>query len=428
MLKIILNRLKPEAKKIIAEEQVGFRPGRSTSEQIFNLMILRERYFQHQQDLYHVFTDFKQAFDRVWLEALWATMRLYNININLITVIQKLYEKITSAVCFNNSIGNWFKTSVGVRQGCLLSPTLLNILLERIITDALEDNAGIVSIGGRTITNLCFADDIDGLAGTETELANLVERLDKTSAAYGMQISAEKTKLMTNNINGISSTIMVSGKKLETVQSFKYLGAIVTDEGSRPEILSRIAQATGALANLKVIWKDKSIAFSTKIRLLRFLIIFLYACETWTLTAETERKIQTMEMRSFRRLPGISYREHITNEEVRSRIRQAIGPYKELLTIVKQRKLQWYGHITRSSGLAKTFLQGTVQGGRRRGRQRKRWEDNICEWTGLGLSDTVRKEEEREEWRRLVVTSCGAPTVHKIMGQTDRQIDRQIDR
>ena len=89
----------------------------------------------------------------------------------------------------------------------------------------------------------------DGLAGTETELANLVELLDKTSTAYGMQISAEKTKLMTNN-NGISSTIKISGQKLETVQSFKYLGAIVTDEGSRPEILSRIAQATGALAKL----------------------------------------------------------------------------------------------------------------------------------------------------------------------------------
>ena len=69
----------------------------------------------------------------------------------------------------------------------------------------------------------------------------MVERLDKTSKAYGMQISAAKTKLMTNNINGISSTIKVSVEKLETVQSFKYLGAIVTNEGSRPEILSRIA-------------------------------------------------------------------------------------------------------------------------------------------------------------------------------------------
>ena len=211
------------------------------------------------------------------------------------------------------------------------------------MTDALEDHAGTVGIGGRTITNLRFADDIDGLAGTETELANLVERLDKTSAAYGMQISVENTKLITNNINGISSTINASGEKLETVQSFKYLGAIVTDEGSRPEILSRIAQATGARANLKVIWTDKNIALSTQIRLLRSLIIsiLLYACETWTLTAETKRTIQTMEMRSFRRLLSISYREHITNEEVRSRVRQAIGPYKELLTIVTQRKLQW---------------------------------------------------------------------------------------
>ena len=289
MLKILLNRLKPEAEKIIAEEQAGFLPGRSTTEQICNLRILCERYLQHQHDLYHVFIDFKKAFDIVWHEALWATMRLYNININLITVIQKLYEKATSAVCFNNSIGDWFKTSVGVRQGCLLSPTLFNILLERIM----KDHAGTVSIGGRTITNLRFVGDIDGLAGTETELANLVERLDKTSTAYGMQISAEKTKLMTNNINGISSTIKVSGEKLETVQSFKYLGAIVTDEGSRPEILSRIAQAIGALENLKVIWKDKNIALNTKIRLLRSLImsIFLYACETWTLTAETERKI-----------------------------------------------------------------------------------------------------------------------------------------
>ena len=228
MLKILLNRLKPEAEKIIAEEQAGFRPGRSTTEQIFNLRILRERHLQHQKDLYHVFIDFKKAFDRVWHEALWDTMRLYNININLITVIQKLYEKATSAVCFNKSIGDWFKTSVGVRQGCLFSPTLFNILLERIMTDALEDHAGTVSIGGRTITNLRFANDIDGLKGTETELANLVERLDKTSTADGMQISAEKTKLMTNNINGISSTIKISGEKLETVQSFKYLGAIVT--------------------------------------------------------------------------------------------------------------------------------------------------------------------------------------------------------
>ena len=202
MLKIILNRLKPQAEKIIAEEQADFRAGKSTTEQIFDLYILCEKYFQYKHDLYHVFLDFKEAFDRVWRAALWATMKKYNINGNLIRIIKNLYNKAISAVLLNSSIGDWFRTTAGVRQGCLFSPTLFNIFLERIMTDALEDHEGTVCIWGRTITNLPFADDIDGLAGEE-ELANLVERFDKASTAYGMEISPEKTKLMTNNTSGI---------------------------------------------------------------------------------------------------------------------------------------------------------------------------------------------------------------------------------
>ena len=136
MLKIMLNSLKPRVEKIISEEQAGFRAGRSTTEQIFNICILCEKYLQHQQDLNHVIIDFKKAFDRVWHAALWATMKKYSISTNLIQVIKKLYNKATSAVLFNGSIGDWFRTTVGVRQGCLLSPTLFNIFLERIMTDA----------------------------------------------------------------------------------------------------------------------------------------------------------------------------------------------------------------------------------------------------------------------------------------------------
>ena len=97
------------------------------------------------------------------------------------------------------------------------------------MTDALEDHEGTVSIGSRAITNLRFADDIDDLAGEE-ELAKLVECLDKASTAYGMEISAEKTKLMTNNTSGINTEIKVNGQKLETDTSFKYLGSVITDE------------------------------------------------------------------------------------------------------------------------------------------------------------------------------------------------------
>ena len=130
--------------------------------------------------LYHVFIDFKKAFDRVWHAALWATMKKYNISTNLIHVIKNIYDKATSAVLFNSSIGDWFWTTVGVQQGSLLSPTLFNIFLYGIMTDALEDHEGTVTTGGRTITNFRFADDIDGLAGEE-ELAKLVVCLDKAS-------------------------------------------------------------------------------------------------------------------------------------------------------------------------------------------------------------------------------------------------------
>ena len=85
-----------------------------------------------------------------------------NISTNLIQVTKKLFNKATSAILFDSNIGDWFPTTVGVQQGCLLLPTLFNMFLDRIITDALEDHEGTISIGGKTITNLHFADDIDG--------------------------------------------------------------------------------------------------------------------------------------------------------------------------------------------------------------------------------------------------------------------------
>ena len=102
-----------------------------------------------------------------------------------------------------------------------------------------------------------------------------------------------------------------------------------------------------------------------------------------------------MEMRCYHKLLRISYKDHVTNEEVRAKIQQAIGPHEDLLTMVKRRKLQWYGRVSRSSGLAKTILHGTVKGGRRQGRQKK-WKDDIREWTGLEFAKSQRTVENRE--------------------------------
>ena len=296
-------------------------------------------------------------------------MRKYNIRANLLRTIAQLYDNATSAVQMNRSIGEWFRTTVGVRQGCLLSSTNFNFFLERIMFESLKEHDGKVSIGGRNITNLRFADDIDALAEEEQELEALVESLDKTCTGYKMEISAEKTKLMTNSANGIQREIKVKGQKLGTVTSFRYLGAVISDDSSKPEVLSRIAQATAALTKLKPIWRDINMSLGSNVKLMRSLAIsiFLYACESWTLTAELEKRTQAFEMKCYRRLLNISYKDHVTNEEVRRNIQAAIiGEYDELLTLFKERKLRWFGHFLRSSGLPKTIIQGTVKGNRKK--------------------------------------------------------------
>ena len=197
------------------------------------------------------------------------------------------------------------------------------------------------------------------------------------------------------------------------MENFKYLGAIISNEGSKPEVLSRIAQTTAALSRLKIIRKDKNISLASKVLMRTFILsIFLYACESWTLTAEIERRIQALEMRCYRRPLNISYKDHMTNEEVRNRIQNAIGVQDDLLTMVKKQKLRWYGHISRSSGMAKTVLQGTVKGAKRRERQKKRWEDNI---NGVWRFPEGSGRQGRME-RYCCNVIYGAPTTSEVKG------------
>ena len=136
------------------------------------------------------------------------------------------------------------------------------------MTHALEIYNGTISIGGRQITNLRFADDIDGITGEDDELTKLVHNLNTAATKFGMKISAGKTKIMTNN-GTLQRDTPIEGHKLETVDHFNYLGAIICDEGSRREVLSRAAQTMAALARLKIIWKEKNIRIKHKIRLMR---------------------------------------------------------------------------------------------------------------------------------------------------------------
>ena len=158
-----------------------------------------------------------------------------------------------------------------------------------------------------------------------------------------MEINSTKTQIMANSEGSFTSDIKINNKPLKVVDSFKYLGAIIDDKGSKADILARTGQTIAALSRLNVIWYDKTLKLKLKIRLLQSLVnsMFLYACETWTITKELQRKITTLEMRCLRRLLNISYRDRITNIEVRNRVTKEIGPHSELLELVITKKLRW---------------------------------------------------------------------------------------
>ena len=119
MLRVIPNRLKAKSEELLAEEQAGFRPGRSTVEQIFSSRVITEKHLQHQRELFHNFLDFKKAFDRAWHAGLMQqVLRNLNLDEGLVQAIQALYENSSSAVLLDSHPGGCLKTAVGVRQRC----------------------------------------------------------------------------------------------------------------------------------------------------------------------------------------------------------------------------------------------------------------------------------------------------------------------
>ena len=222
LLKIILKRLTPQAEQITYMEQARFRKGRSTVEQITNVRTLKEKHLGSQTNLFHNFIDFRKAFDRVYHEGLWSTLQKCGIDHELITMIKALYNNNSSSVLISNNIGNSFKSTVGVRQGCILSPLLFNIYLEEIMSEVQDDITASISIGGRLVWNLTFSDEIDLIAGTNNELQYMTNQLSKCASGYGMEISSEK-----NNAD-----ITLNDNKLEEVNKLCYLGATLSKDGS----------------------------------------------------------------------------------------------------------------------------------------------------------------------------------------------------
>jgi len=258
-----------------------------------------------------------------------------------------------------------------------------------------------VRIGGRRINNLRYADDIILLANSEEELQELVDKISRASGKYGLLINESKTKTMATN--GGICVIRINNNILEQVDTFPYLGSLITEDANcKKEIRARLAKGYSVCTGLYKIWQNHGISTITKLRLMKALVwpVALYGCESWTVKKSDEERINAFEMKCLRRVLRVAWTEKRTNEWV---LKKA-GVDRMLLSNIKERKMGYYGHIIRKKGncLEKDLIQGTMPGGRGRGRPSMKWMDNIRDWTGMTMEQIMRSTEDRQEWRRIV--------------------------
>ena len=247
------------------------------------------------------------------------------------------------------------------------------------------------------------------LADNQEELQELVDKVRSNSEVKGLRMNVKKTKTMLisrdqerDKRNGLrrSVNILVNGETLEQVDKFRYLGQRTTEDGrSDTEVKCRIEIARAAFVKMKDVFTSRFLSLGLRKRLVRCYVLstFLYASESWTLNKDLEDRINALETWIYRRMLKISYLDKVTNEKIFQLVKEG----RTLLTSIKIRKLQYFGHLVRADGFQKFLLEGKIEGVKRRGAQKLTWMANIVKWTGLSFIECLRLAQNRKEWRFL---------------------------
>ena len=408
LLHIINERLKQHLERELPPEQAGFRRGRGTRDHIANIRQIIEKCKEYQRKAYLCFIDYAKAFDCVRYGALWKALLDLGVPAHLVELIQNLYDGQLACVRTEKGDTDWFNLGQGVRQGCILSPTLFNMYAENIMRRALDGwNSGL-SIGGWQLSNLRYADDTTLLATSIDDLRTLLHKVKAESESNGLLLNVAKTKLMIIGDDKAIDPLFVDGKEVEKVTEFNFLGALISqDGGCNTEVRRRLAMARSTMAKLTKIWADRGVTRTTKSRLVWALVfpVATYGCESWTLTKSDCNRICAFELWCWRRMLRIPWTAKRTNASVL----EEVGETGRLLDHINRQALSYFGHIARRQGncLEKVLLQGKIEGKRRPGRPKTRWIDRIKTLVGQPLPAVYELANHRQKWHVIKkVTTC----------------------
>ena len=419
--RVLLNRLHKLAERVYPESQCGFRSERSTIDMIFSLRQLQEKCREQRKPLYIAFIDLTKAFDLVSRDGLFKILHKIGCPPKLLSMIQSFHTDMKGTVQFNGASSDTFDIRSGVKQGCVLAPTLFGIFFAVMLRYAFGQSTEGVCLHTRSdgrlfnlarlraktkvrqvlIRDMLFADDAALVAHSQEQLQRLIDQFSRACTDFSLTISLKKTNVMGQGVENPPS-ISISDYELEAVHQFTYLGSTITDNLCLdPEIGRRIGRAATTFAKLtQRVWRNNKLTVHTKMNVYSACVLstLLYGSESWTLYSRQERRLNTFHMRNLRRILDIKWQDHITNEEVLSRAQMP-----SLYTMLQQRRLRWLGHVHRMADgrIPKDLLYGELAtGSRAPGRPNLRFKD-VCKRDMKSMGIDIESWEECADNRAL---------------------------
>ena len=456
LARVLLNRLIDHLEDgLLPESQCGFRQGRSTVDMIFAARQLQEKCQEQNVGLYTTFVDLTKAFDTVCREGLWEIMAKFGCPAKFISLVRQFHDGMQASVQDDGEHSEPFPVTNGVKQGCVLAPTLFSMMFSAMLDDAFRMGDIGVDFRFRTdgkLFNLrrlqaktkvqediardfLFADDCALNAGTQSDMQESMNQLAASCDDFGLTISTKKTEVMHQPAPSAPYTepaITVNGEKLTVTEKFVYLGSTLSRSVRIDEEVSyRIARASSAFGRLRErVWDRRGISLQTKLEVYRAVVLpsLLYACETWTVYSRHAKQLNSFHMRCLRNLLHIKWQDKVPDTEVLQRAQM-----ESVHAMLKRSQLRWAGHVHRmpDERLPKRLFYGELKEGKRsHGGQRKRYKDTLkasLKCCGINPDTWETTAQDRSAWRAAVSTGVSgfeARRVEENMQKRQRRKNR----
>ena len=376
----------------ISEEQFGFMKGKSTTDAIFALRQLQERYREGQQDLHCLFIDLEKAYDRVQREELYWCMRDKGVPEKYIILVKDMYHQCETVVMCAAGTSEPFAVEVGLHQGSAFSPFLCAIMM-----DSLTEN-----IRKQAPWKMMFADDVVLCAREKDELELELEQWGEALEKRGMKVSKAKTEYMCLNGTPLASVDNdMQSAQLPQVTEFKYIGSTLQSNGGMSaEITKRTQCGWNNWRKMSGVLCDKRVPPHVKGKIHKMIVqpAMLYGMETVPVTSSQVKKLEVTEMKMCRWACGHTLKDHVRNENIKERLK-----VESIAERCRKARLRWFGHVKRRDQdyVARKTLEMVPPGRRKRGRPKQRWMDCINrDMRAIGM--TKDEVHDRTGWRRIV--------------------------